>query len=97
MYDMYPWNKPDSGANHDQDQTAAARVPAPRDGTARRTGAGPRNGTARHANGARHPNDDVPADFTMAIQFALDRRDNGGDAAPAGQPVTPPAARRTPQ
>ena len=78
MYDMYPWNKPDSGANHDQDQNAAARPPAPR-------------------NGARHPNDDVPADFTMAIQFALDRRDNGGDAAPAGQPVTPPAARRTPQ
>ena len=76
MYDMYPWNEPDSGANHDQDQTAAARVPAPRDGTA--------------------PREDA-ADFTKAIQFALDRRDNGGDAVPAGQPVTPPAASLTRQ
>ena len=76
MYDMYPWNEPDSGANHDQDQAA------------------PRNGTARHANGgARHANgDDVPAAFTKAVQFALDRRDNGGAAAApaAPQPATPP-------
>ena len=71
MYDMYPWNEPDSGVNHEQDQTPAARVPAPRSGTA------PGNGTARHANG-----DAAPADFTKAIQFALDRRDNGG-ASPA--------------
>jgi len=78
VYDMYPWNEPDSGANHDQDQTAAARVPAPRDGT------------TRHANGARHANGDDAADFTKAIQFALDRRDNGGDAVPASQPATPP-------
>jgi hypothetical protein len=66
VYDMYPWNETDSGASHDQDQTAAARLPAPRDG-------------------------DVPADFTQAVQFALDRRDNGGDAVPAGQPATQPA------
>jgi len=72
VYDMYPWNEPDSGASHDQAQNAAARPPAPR-------------------------SDDVPADFTKAIQFALDRRDNGGDAAPASQPATPPAASRTPQ
>ena len=57
MYDMYPWNETDSGANRDRDG-------------------------ARHANG-----DDVPAEFSQAVQFALDRRDNGGDAA------TPPAAR----
>jgi hypothetical protein len=84
---MYPWNEPDSGVNHDQDQAAAARLPAPR------TSAEPRSG-------ARHP-DDVPADFTRAIQFALDRRDNGGDAAPASQPATQlatqPAASLTPQ
>jgi len=76
VYDMYPWNEPDSGASHDQDQTAAARLPAPRKG-------------------------DVSADFTQAIQFALDRRDNGGDAAPASQPATQlatqPAASLTPQ
>ena len=83
MYDMYPWNETDSGASHDHDQNAPARLPAPRDGAA------PRDGT-RDANSA-----DVPADFTQAVQFALDRRDNGGDAVPAGQPATPPAASLT--
>jgi hypothetical protein len=58
---MYPWNEPDSGVNHEQDQTPA------------------------------------PADFTKAIQFALDRRDNGGDAVPARQPAAPPAASLTRQ
>jgi hypothetical protein len=77
VYDMYPWNEPDSGENQDQDQdqdqNTAARLPAPRDGAA--------------------------ADFTKAIQFALDRRDNGGDAAalPVPQPATPPAASLTRQ
>jgi hypothetical protein len=70
---MYPWNETDSGASHDQDQNAAARLPAPRNGA------------------------DVPAGFTQAVQFALDRRDNGGDAVPAGQPVTPPAVSLTRQ
>ena len=96
MYDMYPWNEPDSGANHEQDQTAAVRLPAPRNGAAPSNGTAPGNGTARHAS-AR----DVSADFTQAIQFALDRRDNGGDAAPASQPATQlatqPAASLTPQ
>jgi hypothetical protein len=72
VYDMYPWNETDSGASHDQDQAAPARLPAPRNGAA------PRDG-------------DVPADLTQAVQFALDRRDNGGDAVPAGQPATQPA------
>ena len=41
---------------------------------------------------ARHVNSgDVPADFTQAVQFALDRRDNGGDATSAGEPATQPA------
>jgi hypothetical protein len=88
---MYPWNEPDSGANHDQDPTAAARVPAPRNG-ARHA-----NGAARRANGAPHANGAAAADFTKAIQFALDRRDNGGDAVPAGQPATPPTASLTRQ
>ena len=91
MYDMYPWNEPDPEAGHDQEQNAAARVPAPRNGAA------PRNGTARHANGTGHANGDAAADFTQAIQFALDRRDNGGDAAPASPPATPPTASLTRQ
>ena len=101
MYDMYPWNEPDSGVNQEQDQTAAARLPAPRRGTARRANGTARraNGTARHANGtARRTNGDAPpADFAEAIQFALDRRDNGGDAVPASQPATPPTASVTRQ
>lgn len=105
MYDMYPWNEPDSGANHDQDQAAAARLPAPRNGAAPSNGTAPRNGAARHANDARHANGAAAADFTTAIQFALDRRDNGGDAVPAippapqpgPQPATPPAASLTRQ
>jgi len=32
-----------------------------------------------------------------AVQIALDRRDNGGDPVPVGQPPTPPAADRTRQ
>jgi hypothetical protein len=85
VYDMYPWNETDSGASQDQDQNAAARVPAPRNGTTPRSG-------ARDANSG-----DVPADFTQAVQVALDRRDNGGDAVPAAppapQPAPPPATR----
>ena len=64
MYDMYPWNETDSGASHDQDQTAPVRLPAPRNGNA-------------------------TSDFTQAVQFALDRRDNGGDG--------PPQPRRSPR
>jgi len=97
VYDMYPWNEPDSGANHEQDQTAAVRLPAPRNGAAPRNDAAPGNGTARHANGTGHANGDAAADFTQAIQFALDRRDNGGDAAPASPPATPPTASLTRQ
>jgi hypothetical protein len=47
---------------------------------------------ASHDHDQNADNGDVPADLTQAVQFALDRRDNGGDAVPAGQPATPPAA-----
>jgi hypothetical protein len=69
VYDMYPWNELDSGANHHQDEPAAARAPAPREVP------------------------DPAGSAIRAVQFALDRRDNGGDAlAEAGQPA---ATRRT--
>ena len=88
---------------------AAPRSTAtPRNGTAPRTSTAPSTGTApgkdvnhangtRRANGARHANGDAAADFTQAIQISLDRRDNGGDAVPASQPATPPAASVTRQ
>ena len=40
------------------------------------------------------PRETSPA---RAVQIALDRRDNGGDGAAAGQPATPPTARLTRQ
>jgi len=47
------------------------------------------------------PRETFPAEAAQAVQFALDRRDNGGDAAPASQPATQlatqPAASLTPQ
>jgi len=47
------------------------------------------------------PRETFPAEAAQAVQFALDRRDNGGDATPASQPATQlatqPAASLTPQ
>ena len=40
------------------------------------------------------PRETSPA---RAVQIALDRRDNGGDAAPASPPATPPTASLTRQ
>jgi hypothetical protein len=77
MYDMYPWDSAGQGDYPPQPlrsvRNPARRAPKPRDGSAP-------DGSA--LNG--HARDITPA---QAIQIALDRRDNGGDAA------TPPAAR----
>ena len=63
MYDMYPWNEPESGLSR----------------------------PGEDAPGPRRPG-------AEAVQFALDRRDNGGDAvAVTGQPPTQPTAGRTRQ
>ena len=105
MYDMYPWNDPDSGANQHPDKPGAAWLPAPRDGG--RPAAEPRPAEPRPAAESR----EIPADpadradrgepagsAIRAVQVALDRRDNGGDAvAVAGQPATRPTADRTRQ
>jgi hypothetical protein len=102
VYDMYPWNDPDSGADHQQDHPAAAWLPAPRDG--RRPVAdvpAPEPRPAPEARVAPEPGE-VPADpagsAIRAVQVALDRRDNGGDAlAAAGQPATQRTSGRTRQ
>jgi hypothetical protein len=77
MYDMYPWDSAGQGDYPPQPlrsvRNPARRAPKPRDGSAP-------DGSA--LNG--HARDITPA---QAIQIALDRRDNGGEAA------TPPAAR----
>lgn len=86
MYDMYPWDSAGQGDYPPQPlrsvRNPARRAPKPRDGSA------PDGSTAsgRALNG--HARDITPA---QAIQIALDRRDNGGDAATP--PAAPPAAR----
>jgi hypothetical protein len=77
MYDMYPWDSASQGDYPPQPlrsvRNPARRAPKPGNGSAP-AGSAP-NGHAR---------DITPA---QAVQIALDRRDNGGDAA------TPPAVR----
>lgn len=65
MYDMYAWDQPASSA----DEHAEPGV-APRDAGRAATGT-----QVAYANHADHPGGAV-----HAVQVALDRRDNGGDA-----------------
>jgi hypothetical protein len=76
VYDMYPWTDPADSASAETRQVLSeprqAPVPAPRQAA-----------EGRHVPEARH----VPAAAIRAVQVALDRRDNGGDAiAAADQP-----------
>jgi hypothetical protein len=50
----------------------------------------------RSRRNASTPRETSPAEAAQAVQFALDRRDNGGDAVPASQPATPPSQPATP-
>ncbi len=80
MYDMYPWN--------DRSADPGGRPPSP-GGT---HPPGPPLETPRAREG--FPPSRTPPAATHAVQVALDRRDNGGDAEagrPATMPATPPA------
>src|ERR1700761_1420990 len=76
MYDMYPWDSTSQGEYPPQPlrswRNPSRKAPRPRDGSAP-------NGSAPNAS------DISPA---QAIQIALDRRDNGGDASPATTAAT---------
>ena len=94
MYDMYPWNEPDSASRGDD-----PAIP-PRSGE----GAPPPSGPPAPPGGDASPqaspggNPSPQAPLVRAVQVALDRRDNGGDVvAVAGQPTTQPTAGRTRQ
>lgn len=80
MYDMYPWDSRADGPR--------TRTPEPRTGDASHAS------TASHGsqNGSNPPAAPDPA--TQAVQFALDRRDNGGATAEPGRnaSATAPAA-----
>ena len=87
MYDMYPWDSASQGEYPPQPlrsvRTPARRAPKPRNGSTL-DGSAP-NGSASNGSALNgHARDITPA---QAVQIALDRRDNGGDAA------TPPAVR----
>jgi hypothetical protein len=103
LYDMYHWDKPADPTPARRRKAAsaaadpsAARLPAPRDGSdptgtdqaaeaariTEATGIAEAVGTdqATEATGI--------TEATQAVQFALDRRDNGGDVVTAaGQPT----------
>ncbi|HEX6527144.1 MAG TPA: hypothetical protein VF070_45095 [Streptosporangiaceae bacterium] len=69
MYDMYPWDTRADGPR--------TRPPAPRPEAQANSAQRPEaNPAPRDGN---DPSDTDPA--TRAVQVALDRRDNGGDAA----------------
>jgi len=83
VYDMYPW---DSASQGDY-------PPAPLR-SRRGHKNGHKNGRASDHENGQETRETSPA---RAVQVALDRRDNGGDAVPASQPATPPAASLTRQ
>jgi hypothetical protein len=97
MYDMYPWDSASQGDYPPQPlrsvRNPARRAPKPRNGSApggSALSASAPNGSARNGSGLNGHARDITA--AQAVQIALDRRDNGGDAAtpPA---ATPPAVR----
>ncbi len=74
MYEMYRWNQSDPAMD------GGGRTPA--SGTSR--AAGPAGRRPRPVNGTRRPGrpgTDGPGPAALAVQVALDRRDNGGDPA----------------
>jgi len=50
-----------------------------------------------HKNGRKNGQETRETAPAQAVQIALDRRDNGGDAVPASQPAALPAASLTRQ
>jgi len=105
MYDMYPWDSASQGDYPPQPlrsvRNPARRAPKPRNGSAPDGSAlsasapsasapngSPSNGSARNGSGLNGHARDITA--AQAVQAALDRRDNGGDAGT--RPPAPLAA-----
>jgi hypothetical protein len=80
MYDMYPWDSPSQG-DYPPRPLRSWRNPARKAAKAA--------ATATTAEAPRAPRDISPA---QAVQVALDRRDNGGDAQSVTQSTAAPAA-----
>jgi len=86
VYDMYPWHDRPGPAPSDR---RGARLPAPRDGRDPLAGdASDRPEAEAAAEAGRSAETGPPAEARQAVQVALDRRDNGGDAVGAVSPAT---------
>jgi hypothetical protein len=86
VYDMYPWNEPDSAGRGD-DPPIPPRSPEGSPPSQAPLGGDPSPQSPLGGD----PSPQAP--LVRAVQVALDRRDNGGDAvATAGQPTTQPTA-----
>jgi hypothetical protein len=101
VYDMYPWNEPDS-ADRGDDPSIPPRSEEGSPPPQAPLGGNP----SPQAPLGEDPSPQAPlggdlspqAPLVRAVQVALDRRDNGGDAvAVAGQPTTQPPVGRTRQ
>jgi hypothetical protein len=80
LYDMYPWDKPaDPGQSSKQHRIPAPRNPATEKLASENPAAETR---AAETRAAEKLASDTPAELAaQALQFALDRRDNGGHVA----------------
>jgi hypothetical protein len=83
VYDMYSWDQPVSPPE-DNAETGPAPRAAGRPGTAAQAAAA-QAAAAQAAAGPTQPASAADARAARAVQVALDRRDNGGDAGP-GRP-----------
>ena len=86
MYDMYPW---DSASQGDYPPRPLRSLRNPARNPANSAQAATNTTTAATAEAHRAPRDISPA---QAVQVALDRRDNGGDARSVTQSTAAPAA-----
>lgn len=91
MYNMYSWDQAARNADEQADpQPAARNGTVTRNGTATQNGTAARNGQAHpagngqarpvHNGQAAPPHAPAASPHAQAVQFSLDRRDNGGDA-----------------
>jgi hypothetical protein len=86
VYDMYPWNTPASAARSSSPASTAGAAPARSSAASAGSAAAPAPEPSWVTEGAQ-----------AAVQVALDRRDNGGDASGAVAAAHRPTAGPTRQ
>jgi len=99
VYDMYPWDSASRGDGPPRPPRSwgepSPQTPLGEDKSPQTTLGGDKSPQTT-LGGDKPPQ--TPLALVRAVQVALDRRDNGGDAvAVAGQPTTLPTASRTRQ